>query len=141
MQINDDASRALETVRSYKNDLAAFDGRIKTLTEMTKDIVESMPESADIDELEIQLKEKKAQLKSRLMAKAEYNDAMQDLADERDARKSCAKHMSDALVVWYTITGAGQIELSDEVAQEVLVSAKLGKESLYQHSLFEKGTE
>jgi hypothetical protein len=139
MQINDDTSRALEQVRIYAGDLDQFEARIKTCKEIVADMVEAMPESSDITELQEKLNDKKAQLKSRLMGKAEYNDAMTNLGEEQDSMKSAKQHLSDALVMYFSLTGESQVEVSDSVARELLISAKLGKEQLYQHSLFAKG--
>lgn len=141
MQVNDDTSRALEAIRALRKDVDDFDAHIKTQADMVKEMIETAPESSDIEELEVQLKEKKAQLKSRMMANAAYNDTMSNLADDREARKSALQHLSDALVIWYTLTGNHQIEIDDDEAREVIVSAKLGKEQPYQTSLLEKRNE
>ena len=128
--------KMIDNVRTYARDIESFESRIKTITGMIKDIVDQIPETDAVTALEEQLKLAREAQKRALMSKPEYVDATTELGEERDALKGAKNNLSDALLVWFTKTGEHQVELAAQKAREVIISGKLGKEQLYQPSLF-----
>lgn len=137
MQINDEVSSAIETVREYEGDIVRTKQKIKVLDEQVLESKEGTPEFARVLELEEQLKEARAQLKSRLLGDGHHNDLLEEKADLQEQLKDQRHILSEHLVAYFHLSGGErQIELgTNGDAREVILTGKLGKEQKYQTSL------
>jgi DNA repair exonuclease SbcCD ATPase subunit len=128
----------LHQIRIFQNDVDRFESNIKTLREQVQEIIEGTDEHERVLALTEQLKQAKVDLKRALMAKPEYNELLEKLADEKDAWKSAKENLSDFLLGYFRETGEQQIELEPKDAREVILQARLGKAKGFQTSMFGK---
>ncbi len=137
-----DVSDKIESIRTVARDVDSREGRIKALRDQIKQIVESMPEWVAVDDLTQSLKEARENLRVALMNKANYNNLMEKLGNEKSDLKDDEEVLSACLVDYYAVTREHQIELNESGdAREVIVRGKLGKDGKYQPSLFNASIE
>lgn len=138
---SDNITMLVDRVRTFDGDIRQFKDHIDTLKEQIEEIIEGLPIYQQISELSEKLNRLRAELKNELMAVSQYNDLMEQLADEQDALKDAKANLSDFLLGYFAETRERQVELGPERAREVKLSARLGKEIDYQTSIFARGDD
>jgi hypothetical protein len=136
----DERTALISKIVTFDKDIHKFESKIRDLQENAEDVVSETIEHKNIKALEDQLKSEREALKRRMMSNSDYNALLMIIADEKDALHQAKENMSDFLVAYFGDTKELQIELGPRMAREVLIKARLGKETQYQTSIFNQET-
>ena len=134
----DQRSALIEKIVTFDKDIHKFEAKVKDLQEDADDMVSDTIEYKTIKDLELKLKSAREALKRRMMGDSDYNALLMVIADEKDALRQARENMSDFLVAYFGDTKELQIELGPRLAREVVIKARLGKEQLFQTSIFNR---
>lgn len=141
--LNDsDRGQTIDNIREL--DLAIFTnkGRIKALNERALEIIEGHNAYNEMVDAERVYKTAKEKLRIALLSDGDYNDVMENIADEKLTLKDQKDMLSLHVVEYYTTTHERQVEIDDSGdARELVVTGKLGARGKYQTNLFGKSEE
>ena len=134
-------TKTIDTIRACAREIEATEQSAKTTREMIKEIVEGLAENDELEELKIEVVNAQAKLKEVLMRNKYYNDLTEKLGQLNEQLKDDKDVLSNALLLHFKQTGERQVEVSEHMAREVLLTGKLGKEQKYQTALFKGDNE
>ena len=144
MADKNEIAELLDSIRVVQHDIDAAEADIKTLKDMAKEQLESMPEFIEVAECTEALKQAKERLKQRLLARQQYNDLMEKIATKTADLADDKEILSEHLIEYRIKTHERQIEVntSNGDARPIEIKAKLGKQmQKYQTNIFGKNND
>lgn len=133
-----ETEQAIETIREYSSDIDRSKKKIKTLGEQAQEVLDGLVAYDEVLKAERALAQAKEGLKNALMNEGQYNNILEEIAQEKEKLRDMKDIMSQHIVFYFKETGDRQIEIdhANGDAREIIVNGRLGAKSKLQTNLF-----
>lgn len=138
METEEDHLNTLTNIRDLDLRIWTTKGRIKTQQEVVDDIKAGHTAYSEMIKAKQLYETAREKLRVALLSDRDYNDAMENLAEEKVQLNEDKEVLSLHIVEYYTRTHERQVEIGDKPgdARELVVTGKLGARGKYQTNLF-----
>jgi DNA repair exonuclease SbcCD ATPase subunit len=131
-----DVQQALETIRTYEEDIRATQRELKACKERLQEELDGYSEYTEVQRITEELAAAKEALRLKLAGDGDYNDLLETKADLLAKLRDQQDILSDHIVLYFTQTDERQAEIRPGVGRALIVTGKLGKkDEPYQTSL------
>lgn len=131
-----EVDNTIQSIRDHELSIERHKNQIATVNEQMREVMESLDEFDEYNDLNEQLKLSRERLKQALSNNQHYVDLMMKKSELQETLNGHKHILSEQLVAYYGQTKERQIEMnSNGDARAVVLTGKLGKSQKYQQSL------
>jgi DNA repair exonuclease SbcCD ATPase subunit len=135
--MDSEKQETINAIRDLLHEMDETKAKVKAGRERAEEIKQLKSAYAEVEALTEKLTDAKESLKMSLLQDGDYNDLMENIANEKLKYDDQKEMMSQHLVLFHDQFKEQQIELGDNGdARDVIIVGKLGREAKYQTSIF-----
>lgn len=135
--MDSEKQETINAIRDLLHEMDETKAKVKAGRERAEEIKQLKSAYAEVEALTEKLADAKESLKMSLLQDGDYNDLMENIANEKLKYDDQKEMMSQHLVLFHDQFKEQQIELGDNGdARDVIIVGKLGREAKYQTSIF-----
>jgi hypothetical protein len=134
--MTEDIQSALDTIRTYQQDINASQESLRNLKEQIDEEIETTAGYDEVQAAKQALDAAKTHFKQNLLSNATYNNLLEEKAQISQKMKDQKEILSDHIVYLFKTTDERQVEVGgDGDARDIVVKGKLGRKGKYQQAL------